>query len=59
VGYLKQSLSLAERNLILRALEKTGWVKKEAAKLLGITRTTLYRKLKQYKIQLERSVLKR
>jgi len=45
------SLAKAERELIARALQETGWQKTRAAALLGITRATLYAKLKQYNIQ--------
>jgi predicted transcriptional regulator len=45
------SLEKAERELIARALQKTGWQKTQAAALLGITRATLYAKLKQYNIE--------
>ncbi len=45
------SLAKAERELISRALQKTGWQKTQAASLLGITRATLYAKVKQYKIE--------
>jgi DNA-binding NtrC family response regulator len=45
------SLAKAERELISRALQETGWQKTRAAALLGITRATLYAKLKQYNIQ--------
>ncbi len=45
------SLEKAERELIARALHKTGWQKTQAAALLGITRATLYAKVKQYNIQ--------
>jgi len=37
-----------ERNAILSTLKKTGGVKSEAAKLLGIGLKTLYRKLEKY-----------
>jgi DNA-binding NtrC family response regulator len=37
-----------ERRAILRALRETGGDKMAAARLLGIGKTTLYRKLKQY-----------
>jgi DNA-binding NtrC family response regulator len=43
-----------EKKLILDALEKTGWVKNKAAKLLNMKRTTLVEKMK--KIQLEKPV---
>jgi transcriptional regulator with PAS, ATPase and Fis domain len=45
------SLQKAERELIARALHETGWQKTQAAALLGITRATLYAKVKQYNIQ--------
>jgi len=45
------SLAKAERHLIIRALHETGWQKTRAASLLGITRATLYAKVKQYKIE--------
>jgi DNA-binding NtrC family response regulator len=44
------SLAKAERELISRALQETGWQKTRAAALLGITRATLYAKVKQYQI---------
>ncbi len=45
------SLAKAERELIARALQETGWQKTRAAALLGITRATLYAKVKQYSIK--------
>ncbi len=45
------SLEKAERKLITRALQETGWQKTRAAALLGITRATLYAKVKQYNIE--------
>jgi DNA-binding NtrC family response regulator len=45
------SLEKAERELISRALLETNWQKTRAADLLGITRATLYAKLKQYNIE--------
>ncbi len=45
------SLEKAERELITRALRETGWQKTRAAALLGITRATLYAKVKQYNIE--------
>jgi DNA-binding NtrC family response regulator len=41
-------LEEVERRTILRALRETGGDKMAAARLLGIGKTTLYRKLKQY-----------
>ncbi len=43
-----------ERRAILSTLRQTGGDKQKTAKLLGIGKTTLYRKLKQY--QLEREI---
>jgi DNA-binding NtrC family response regulator len=45
------SLDKAERQLIARALQESGWQKTRAAALLGITRATLYAKVKQHNIQ--------
>ena len=45
------SLEKAERELIARALQKTKWQKTKAAELLGISRATLYSKVKQHSIE--------
>jgi DNA-binding NtrC family response regulator len=51
-GHIKDfSLAKAERELIAAALQRTGWQKTRAAALLGITRATLYAKVKQYNIE--------
>ena len=49
---LKPSLFLpaVEKETILKALEATKGDRAKAAQMLGIGRTTLYRKLKEYKI---------
>ncbi len=47
------SLAKAERELVARALRETGWQKTRAAALLGITRATLYAKVKQHNIKQE------
>jgi DNA-binding NtrC family response regulator len=39
-----------ERNLILKALDKSNWVKSRAAQLLHLNRTTLIEKMKKQKI---------
>jgi Nif-specific regulatory protein len=44
-----------EKRHIVDALERTGWNKAQASKLLGISRDTLYRKVRKYKISLELS----
>jgi transcriptional regulator with PAS, ATPase and Fis domain len=59
VGLIKGfSLAKAERELIFRALQKTGWQKTRAAALLGITRATLYAKVKQYNIERDPCITK-
>ena len=40
-----------EKALILKALEKTNWVKNKAAELLQIKRTTLVEKIKRYNLR--------
>jgi transcriptional regulator of acetoin/glycerol metabolism len=45
------SLPESERRTIARALEATGGERGKTARLLGIGRTTLYRKMKQYGIE--------
>jgi DNA-binding NtrC family response regulator len=47
------TLREAERTHIHRALESTGWNKKEAARLLEISRGTLYRKILEYALEPE------
>ena len=44
------TLREAERGHILRALEATSWNKKEAARILDISRGTLYRKIVEYQL---------
>ena len=39
-----------EANLLREVLEECGWNKKESARRLGISRSTLYSKLKKYRI---------
>ena len=47
---LNEAVSEFERQLIIRALDKTGWVKNQAAQLLHLNRTTLIEKIKKQKI---------
>ena len=51
--YFKSLLSkdLDDREVILQGLENAKWNKTKAAKLMGIGRRTLYRKLKQHSIE--------
>lgn len=60
-GYIpEEGLSLSnavndyERQLIIHALEKAGWVKNRAAKLLKMNRTTLVEKIKKQGIEKDR-----
>jgi transcriptional regulator with GAF, ATPase, and Fis domain len=45
------SLEDSERNAIVRALEQAGWVQKDAAELLGISRRAINYKIKKYGIE--------
>lgn len=47
---LSRITEAVEKELILRALEKTGGNKEHAAEMLDVSRRTLFYKLKQYKI---------
>ena len=47
------SLAEAERAHIVRVLEAAVWNKKEAARVLAISRGTLYRKIKEYQLEPE------
>ncbi len=47
---LKDEVAQAERRAILRALKLSGGNRSEAARMLGIHRTGLYQKMKQYSI---------
>ena len=49
-NHLKEALEEPERVHILRVLKEVGWNKKEAAKKLGVNRTTLYNKLRKYNV---------
>ena len=46
-----ESLEAIERQAICRALDKSGWHFKEASQQLGIGRSTLWRKVKQFGIK--------
>lgn len=45
-----------EKQAILQILEKTAWNKTMAAKLLGISRRNIYRKIKEHNIELKKKV---
>jgi len=40
-----------ERQQIITALEKTGWHRGKTAELLGISPSTLYRRLREYDLE--------
>lgn len=44
----EKTLAERERNAILETLEGNGWRLAQSAKALGISRTTLWRRLKEY-----------
>jgi DNA-binding NtrC family response regulator len=48
---LETAVSEFEKQLILQALNKTGWVKNKAAQLLHLNRTTLIEKIKRQNLQ--------
>jgi len=50
---LKQARIEPEKRLILQALETNNWNRKETAKALQINRTTLYKKMKSYGLDVE------
>jgi transcriptional regulator with PAS, ATPase and Fis domain len=50
---LKQACAEPEKKLIRQALESHNWNRKETAKALQINRTTLYKKMKRYGLDLE------
>ncbi|MBN2483175.1 MAG: sigma-54-dependent Fis family transcriptional regulator [Candidatus Omnitrophica bacterium] len=45
---LKEALKFSEKNIIERVLDECGGNRTRAAELLGINRTTLYNKMKEY-----------
>ncbi len=54
---LKSALAAPEREIIIEALERNGWNRQNTAKMLGINRTTLYKKMKKYGIEFEKQML--
>ena len=55
---LKSALAAPEREIIIEALERNGWNRQNTAKLLGINRTTLYKKMKKYGIEFEKHMMR-
>ena len=52
-GGLKKAMAPAERDIILEALHANGWNRQDTSATLGINRTTLYKKMKRFKISYE------
>ncbi|HUG90962.1 MAG TPA: sigma-54 dependent transcriptional regulator [Planctomycetaceae bacterium] len=52
-GGLKSAMQQPERQIILEALDANGWNRQDTARMLGINRTTLYKKMKRYGIEYE------
>ena len=50
---LKEALSEPEKDIIRQALESNHWSRQETAKALQINRTTLYKKMKSYGLDVE------
>lgn len=48
VNYIKNTSIIMEKELILQELKKVNWNQTKAAKNLGVTRRTLYNKIKKY-----------
>jgi transcriptional regulator with PAS, ATPase and Fis domain len=48
---LNTAVNEFEKNLIYKSLEKSQWVKKKAAKLLHLKRTTLVEKIKRHELE--------
>ena len=57
-GNLKHALATPERQILVEALEANGWNRQNTAAMLGINRTTLYKKMKKYHIEYEVEVAK-
>ena len=55
-GSLKSALANPERQIIIEALENNGWNRQDTAKMLGINRTTLYKKMKKFEISFDKQV---
>lgn len=56
-GSLKTAMVAPERQLIIDALEANGWNRQKTAAMLGINRTTLYKKMKKYDIDFDKHLM--
>jgi transcriptional regulator of acetoin/glycerol metabolism len=54
-GSLQEHVNQTSREHVLSVLDRTNWRKKEAAEILGVDRATLYRMLKKYSIERDRT----
>lgn len=54
VNYIKNSSMIIEKELIIEELKKLNWNQTHVAKKLGVTRRTLYNKIKKYGIILKK-----
>jgi DNA-binding NtrC family response regulator len=50
---LKEALAEPEKDIIRQALESNHWSRQETANALQINRTTLYKKMKSYGLNVE------
>jgi len=56
---LKDALKSPEKDIIIKALDMVDWNRNEAAKNLGINRTTLYKKMLKYGLLKQRKPVER
>lgn len=56
MGTLRETQSVTEKEMIIRALKLANYQKTEAMKLLGLGRTAFYQKVKQHQIVLNKNV---
>jgi two-component system response regulator HydG len=48
ISPLKEALAEPEKRIIIQALQVFNWNRQETARVLGVNRTTLYKKMKKY-----------
>jgi two-component system response regulator HydG len=53
---LKEALAEPEKRIIIQALEALDWNRRETARVLGINRTTLYKKMKRYRLLIDEPI---
>jgi transcriptional regulator of acetoin/glycerol metabolism len=53
---MSKKLAAVERAHILQIYKECGWCISKTAKVLGIGRATLYRKLKEYEVKYEKKI---